>query len=137
MLGFHVTIMDDREDFVTKERFPEADELVYGDFKDLDQYIVPYENAYYVILTRGHLGDADCLRRLLKRPYEYLGMIGSKNKVRITRENLLKEGYSLEELDQVHAPSDPSWRTASRGNCSQHYGRDCQGEKSALQRLLR
>lgn len=104
MLGFHVTIMDDREDFVTKERFPEADELVYGDFKDLDQYIVPYENAYYVILTRGHLGDADCLRRLLKRPYEYLGMIGSKNKVRITRENLLKEGYSLEELDQVHAP---------------------------------
>lgn len=104
MLGFHVTIMDDREDFVTKERFPEADELVYGDFKDLDQYIVPYENAYYVILTRGHLGDADCLRRLLKRPYEYLGMIGSKNKVRVTRENLLKEGYSLEELDQVHAP---------------------------------
>ena len=104
MLGFHVTIMDDREDFVTKERFPEADELVYGDFKDLDQYIAPYENAYYVILTRGHLGDADCLRRLLKRPYEYLGMIGSKNKVRITRENLLKEGYSLEELDQVHAP---------------------------------
>ena len=70
---------------MTKERFPEADELVYGDFKDLDQYIVPYENAYYVILTRGHLGDADCLRRLLKRPYEYLGMIGSKNKVRITR----------------------------------------------------
>lgn len=62
MLGFHVTIMDDREDFVTKERFPEADELVYGDFKDLDQYIVPYENAYYVILTRGHLGEADCLR---------------------------------------------------------------------------
>lgn len=41
-----------------------------------------------------------------KRPYEYLGMIGSKNKVRITRENLLKEGYSLEELDQVHAPTE-------------------------------
>ena len=37
MLGFHVTIMDDREDFVTKERFPEADQLVYGDFKELAQ----------------------------------------------------------------------------------------------------
>lgn len=104
MLGFHVTIMDDREDFVTKERFPEADELIFGDFKELDRYIAPYENTYYVILTRGHLGDADCLRRLLRRPYAYLGMIGSKNKVRITRENLLKEGYSTEELDQVHAP---------------------------------
>ena len=104
MLGFHVTIMDDREDFVTKERFPEADQLVYGDFKDLDKYIAPYDNAYYVILTRGHLGDADCLRRLLHRPYEYLGMIGSKNKVRITRENLLKEGYTQEQLNEVHAP---------------------------------
>ena len=39
MLGFHVTIMDDREDFVTKERFPEADQLVYGDFKELDKYM--------------------------------------------------------------------------------------------------
>ncbi len=104
MLGFHVTIMDDREDFVTKERFPEADQLVYGDFKELDKYITPYENAYYVILTRGHIGDADCLRRLLHRPYEYLGMIGSKNKVRITRENLLKEGYTKKQLDEVHAP---------------------------------
>ena len=104
MLGFHVTIMDDREDFVTKERFPEADQLVYGDFKDLDKYIAPYDNAYYVILTRGHLGDADCLRRLLHRPYEYLGMIGSKNKVRITWENLLKEGYTQEQLNEVHAP---------------------------------
>ena len=104
MLGFHVTIMDDREDFVTRERFPEADQLVYGNFKELDQYIKPYDNAYYVILTRGHLGDADCLRRLLHRPYEYLGMIGSKNKVRITRENLLKEGYTQGQLDEVHAP---------------------------------
>lgn len=104
MLGFHVTIMDDREDFVTRERFSEADQLVYGDFKELDKYITPYENAYYVILTRGHIGDADCLRRLLHRPYEYLGMIGSKNKVRITRENLLKEGYTKEQLDEVHAP---------------------------------
>lgn len=96
--------MDDREDFVTRERFPEADELIFGDFRELDKYILPYENAYYIILTRGHLGDGDCVRRLLRRPYEYLGMIGSKNKVRITRENLLKEGFSLEELDQVHAP---------------------------------
>ena len=104
LLGFHVTVMDDREDFVTRERFPEADELIFGDFRELDKYILPYENAYYIILTRGHLGDGDCVRRLLRRPYEYLGMIGSKNKVRITRENLLKEGFSPEELDQVHAP---------------------------------
>ena len=89
----------------TKEtKVTEADQLVYGDFKELDKYITPYDNTYYVILTRGHIGDADCLRRLLHRPYEYLGMIGSKNKVRITRENLLKEGYTLEQLDEVHAP---------------------------------
>ena len=45
---------------MTKERFPEADQLVYGDFKELDKYITPYDNTYYVILTRGHIGDADC-----------------------------------------------------------------------------
>ncbi len=123
MLGFHVTIMDDREDFVTRERFPEADQLVYGNFKELDQYIKPYDNAYYVILTRGHLGDADCLRRLLHRPYEYLGMIGSKNKVRITRENLLKEGYTQGQMDELPCPyRNSSWRAASGGNCSKYHG---------------
>ena len=104
MLGFHVTVMDDREEFVTEKRFPMADERIFGEFDTLADRIPPYENAYYVVVTRGHLGDSACARAILKRPFAYFGMIGSRTKVRITREKLLKEGFTEEQLDQIHAP---------------------------------
>ena len=104
MLGFHVTVMDDRPDFVTKERFPQADERIAGDFDTLSEKIPPYENAWYVIVTRGHMGDSACARQILRRPFAYLGMIGSRTKVRITMEKLLKEGFTREQLDKIHAP---------------------------------
>lgn len=94
----------DREEFVTEERFPMADERIFGDFDTLSDRIPPYENAYYVVVTRGHLGDSACARAILKRPFAYFGMIGSRTKVRITREKLLKEGFMEEQLDQIHAP---------------------------------
>ena len=96
--------MDDREEFATRERFPEADCLITGSFEELSERIPEYENAYYVIVTRGHLGDSTCARQILKRPYSYLGMIGSKNKVKLTRDKLLKEGYTENQLNTVHAP---------------------------------
>ena len=104
MLGFHVTVMDDREDFVTSERFPDADRLIKGSYDKLSDKIPAYENAYYVIVTRGHVGDGICVRQILDRPYTYLGMIGSRTKVRITMENLENEGYTREQLESVHAP---------------------------------
>lgn len=104
LLGFHITVMDDRAEFVTKERFPQADELITGDFETMSDKIPPYENAWYVVVTRGHLGDSACARQILKRPFAYFGMIGSKTKVRITREKLRKEGFTEEQLNTIHAP---------------------------------
>lgn len=104
MLGFHVTVMDDREEFVTQEHFPDADARITGSFEELDRWIPPYENAYYVIVTRGHKGDTTCVRQIFHRPYAYLGMIGSKTKVKLTREKLLEEGYTPAHLDTLHAP---------------------------------
>lgn len=104
MLGFHVTVMDDREEFLTRERFPDADCLIKGSFEEFSEKIPVYENAYYVVVTRGHLGDSVCARQILKRPYTYFGMIGSKTKVRLTREKLLGEGFTQEQLDTIHAP---------------------------------
>lgn len=104
MLGFHITVMDDRTEFVTKERFPDADRLIEGSFDEIPEKIPVYENAYYVIVTRGHLGDSACARQIMKRPYVYLGMIGSRNKVRLTREKLLGEGFTEEQLNTIHAP---------------------------------
>lgn len=104
LLGFHVTVMDDRAEFVTRERFPDADCLIQGSFGEIDEKIPVYENAYYVVVTRGHMGDAVCARQILKRPYAYFGMIGSKNKVRLTREKLLSEGFTESQMNTIHAP---------------------------------
>ena len=104
MLGFHVTVMDDREEFVAKERFPDADRLIQGTYEEIPEKIPVYENAYYVIVTRGHLGDSASARQILKRPYVYLGMIGSRNKVKLTREKLLREGFTEDQLNTIHAP---------------------------------
>ena len=104
MLGFHVTVMDDRKDFVTPERFPDADRLITGSYDEIPDKIPEYENAYYVIVTRGHLGDSASARQILRRPYTYLGMIGSRNKVKLTMEKLLGEGFSKEQLNTIHAP---------------------------------
>lgn len=104
MLGFHVTVMDDREEFLTKERFPDADERIHGRFEELTDKIFPYANTYYVVVTRGHTGDSICARQILKRPFVYFGMIGSRTKVRLTREKLLGEGFTEKQLDSIHAP---------------------------------
>ena len=134
MLGFHVTVMDDREEFVTKERFPMADERIFGDFDTLSDRIPPYENAYYVVVTRGHLGDSACARAILKRSFAYFGMIGSRTKVRITREKLLKEGFTEEQLDQIHRTSHR--RTDAGGDRREHHGGDRAGEEPAFPHLL-
>lgn len=104
MLGFHVTVMDDRPEFLTRERFPDADQLILGSFEELSEKIPLYENAYYVVVTRGHTGDSICARQILRRPYVYFGMIGSKTKVRLSREKLMEEGFTEKELDTIHAP---------------------------------
>lgn len=104
MLGFHVTVMDDREEFLTKERFPDADVRVKGSFEEFSKKIPAYENAYYVVVTRGHKGDAVCSRQILNRPYTYFGMIGSKTKVKLTREQLLSEGFAEKQIETIHAP---------------------------------
>lgn len=104
MLGFYVTVMDDRQEFLSESRFPGADERICGRFREISDRLPVYENAYYVAVTRGHAGDAECVRQILKRPHRYLGMIGSRRKVALIWEMLLKEGYTREQLDSVYAP---------------------------------
>lgn len=104
MLGFHVTVMDDREQFASPERFPEADRCICEDLSRLADEVPPHPNTYYVVVTRGHAHDETCVRQVLKRPYRYLGMIGSKAKVAKTRERLLADGYPKEQVDAIYAP---------------------------------
>jgi len=104
MVGFRVVVIDDRAEFPTKARFPEADEWITRPFAlGLDD--LPLDpNAYMVIITRGHLHDHQILRQGLKEPVGYLGMIGSRRKTEIIFKALRREGFSEEKIKTIHAP---------------------------------
>lgn len=104
-LGFGTVVIDDRPEFASRERFPEADKLVVlDDFKDAFSSIQSDENSYFIIVTRGHTADYDVLKQALTKPHEYIGMIGSKNKVREIYRLLLEDGFTQTELDRVYSP---------------------------------
>lgn len=103
-LNKYVVIFDDREEFANFERFPEADEIICGDMeRKVSDYKVD-ENSYVVIVTRGHENDKQCLKAVLKKNPKYIGMVGSRGKVISTYKELLKEGYSKEDLKKIYSP---------------------------------
>jgi xanthine dehydrogenase accessory factor len=106
LLGFRVTVLDDRPDFATRERFPDADRLVQADFSDPFADVRLHERTHILLVTRGHKYDYDCLVRALRtdpRP-AYIGMIGSRRRVRATYEKLVEEGFGRDLIDRIHAP---------------------------------
>ncbi len=103
LIGFRVTVIDERTDFCSRERFPEADALLTLPFAEALDTIHDH-NAYYVIVTRGHRDDRLCLEAILKKPYVYCGMIGSKGKTRIVFDAIAEQGVPRERLATIHAP---------------------------------
>ena len=104
LCDFHVTVLEDRPEYADKAREAGADEVLLGAFEERLQALPCDEDTFFVIVTRGHKHDIDCLRIALKKPSAYLGMIGSKKKVALVKDALLKEGVSENEWDKVHAP---------------------------------
>ena len=104
MAGFRVTIIDDRDKFANRERFPEASRVLASDFLEAFQKIAVKPSTYIVIVTRGHRHDEAVLGAAIGTPARYIGMIGSKRKVLATFEHLVERGVSPQELERVHAP---------------------------------
>ena len=98
-----ITVIDSRDEILKQEDFPNA-ELIKVDYSNMDALKLNVYNPYFCIFTHGHFGDKACLEWCLKQKTEYVGMIGSKGKVKNTFEKLLKEGYTEEQLAKVHAP---------------------------------
>jgi xanthine dehydrogenase accessory factor len=102
--GFRIHVVDDREKFASRERFPDADEIVVDAIPDyLHRTAIP-PNAYVVVVTRGHQNDLEAVRALAARDLKYLGLIGSRAKVVRISDVLLAEGMPGECLERVHAP---------------------------------
>ncbi len=103
-VGFKVIVFDDREGFASRERFPEADEIVVGPLKTVLDKNIPTLSTYIVIITRGHIHDLGVLRQVLNLNHAYIGMIGSRRKRDMIYQALQEEGVAQEMLDRVHSP---------------------------------
>jgi xanthine dehydrogenase accessory factor len=101
-LDFSVTVVDDREDLINRERFPAANRIICDSYDNLEKYLEP--NACYVVVTPDHKADLQCVSTILPTDYRYLGMIGSKGKVAATFENLRRAGFSEDQISSVFAP---------------------------------
>ena len=104
ILEVYTIVIDNRKKFANVEHFPTADEIHCMNYDQMDSVLPDEENTCYVIVTRGHKDDRLCLEKTIHKPHLYLGMIGSKGKVKKTFDALIEEGYSKEEVSNVHAP---------------------------------
>jgi xanthine dehydrogenase accessory factor len=106
LLGFRVTVLDDRPDFARAERFPRADRVLRVDFADPFREVEVGSGTHVLLVTRGHRYDYECLRRLLAGDPlpAYIGMIGSRRRVRATFHQLRKEGFGTDTMARIRAP---------------------------------
>ena len=102
-VGFEVVVMDDRDEFANKERYPQAKKIrVLEGFDDCFTELGP--DDYVVIVTRGHQYDRDVLAQALRTDAGYIGMIGSSSKRKATYASLLSSGFIQSDLKRVHSP---------------------------------
>ena len=103
-VGFKVHVIDDREKFANTERFGEGIEVVVDHIPTwIETHRLP-PTSYAVIVTRGHTHDLDAMRALAKMSLRYLGLIGSKAKVKRIFDALIEEGMPAKSLEGIHAP---------------------------------
>lgn len=102
--GFMVHVVDDRDAFANRERFPQAVEVVVDDIPAWLAAADLPASAYMVIVTRGHRHDLDALRAVIDRDLRYVGLIGSRAKVARVYDALAGEGVAPTRFERVHAP---------------------------------
>ena len=105
LVGFRTIVLDDREEFASKDKFPDADEIiVLKDFKECMRDLPVDRYSYLIIVTRGHRYDMTTLSEALKTEACYIGMIGSRKKRDAIYEALRQNGVTDEQLLKVHSP---------------------------------
>src|SRR5207247_1264491 len=104
---FDVWVLDDRESYASRQRFPAARRLIVGDIgrtlQELAQSSIT-PSTFGIIVTRGHAHDEEALYHLATSRAGYVGMIGSKRKIKLIYEDLVARGVPPEALERVHAP---------------------------------
>lgn len=104
LCGFYVVLIDNRENQLSKETSLYSDRSILSNYKDICEVIDFDDSVYIVIMTHGHVHDMQVLEQCLKHKFKYLGMIGSKSKVAETFERVMKNGFTPDDLANVHSP---------------------------------
>ena len=102
--GFRTVIIDNRDTYASRERFPEAAEIFAGEYEEAFPKLAVNDSSYFIIVTRGHKDDMRVLRWVVMQPARYLGMIGSKRKTIEVVKHLRREGIPVEKFAKLHAP---------------------------------
>ncbi len=104
-IGFDYVVIDDRQEFLGPERFPEAKGFVRHAFENLfSELSLSPHSSYLILVTRGHKSDLIVLQQALRADVKYIGMIGSKRKVKLMFQYLQEQGFEKTLLDKVYAP---------------------------------
>ena len=104
-VGFNTIVVDDRPYFSNKEKFGDDIQVICNTFENAFEILDIHEEDYVVIVTRGHKHDKFCLEKILSLDeLNYIGMIGSKRRVKIMKEELIEEGYSKEKIENIYSP---------------------------------
>lgn len=103
-LGFSCAVFEDREEFAKAEYFPGGTEIIRGDFEDIFDKVTLTGWDYAVVMTRGHQHDYIVQRQVMEAHPRYVGVIGSKSKVKLVMEKLEADGVPMERLRSIHSP---------------------------------
>ncbi len=104
LAGFATVIVDNREAFANRERFPEAEEIHAAEYEELFPNLNIRDTSYIIIVTRGHRDDMRVLRWAVTTQAKYIAMIGSKRKVIGVVKELEREGLTRESFERIFAP---------------------------------
>ncbi len=104
MLGFSVTVIEDRLKYADNAKAAGADNLIFDEFSSALNKIAGDKDTYFVIVTRGHRYDQACLEEILKKDNAYIGMIGSKARVKRIKELMSEKGYCDSKLAEIYSP---------------------------------
>lgn len=104
MIGFHVTVLEDRPKFADDARRAGADQVICESFEDGLNAISGDGDTFFVIVTRGHAYDQICLESIIKKPHAYIGMMGSRKRVGTVKEAVIAGGGSPGVVNNIHSP---------------------------------
>ena len=104
MLGYEITVIEDRREFAEKAGEAGAHRVIFKPFGEALDEAGDDPMTAFVIMTREHSHDVECLRRVLQRPSAYIGMMGSRSRTEQIRQQMLEEGYDARKVEQIHMP---------------------------------